>query len=52
MQDELSAILGRSVDLNTPASLSRYFRDDVLANAEVLYVAAADPLVRVHHMLL
>ena len=40
MQDELSAILGRRVDLNTPASLSRYFRDDVLANAEVLYVAA------------
>ncbi len=38
MQDELSAILGRAVDLNTPASLSRYFRDDVLANAEVLYV--------------
>jgi len=40
MQDELSAILGRPVDLNTPASLSRYFRDEVLANAEVLYVAA------------
>ena len=40
MQDELSAILGRRVDLNTPASLSRYFRDDILANAEVLYVAA------------
>jgi hypothetical protein len=40
MQDELSAIMGRPVDLNTPASLSRYFRDDVLASAEVLYVAS------------
>ncbi len=40
MQDELSAIMERSVDLNTPASLSRYFRDDVLASAEVLYVAS------------
>ena len=27
LQDELSAILGRSVDLQTPGSLSRYFRD-------------------------
>jgi len=27
LQDDLSAILGRSVDLHTPASLSRYFRD-------------------------
>jgi predicted nucleotidyltransferase len=40
MQDELSAILGRKVDLNTPGFLSRYFRDEVLAEAETQYVAA------------
>ena len=39
MQDELSAILGRRVDLNTPASLSPYFRGGVLATAEVEYVS-------------
>lgn len=37
IQDELSEILGRPVDLHTPASLSRYFRDEVLHEAEVLY---------------
>jgi len=40
MQDELSTILGRKVDLNTPGSLSKYFRDEVLGEAEALYVAA------------
>ena len=40
MQDELSAILGHKVDLNTPGSLSKYFRADVLDEAEALYVAA------------
>ena len=40
MQDELSAILGRKVDLHTPASLSKYFRDEVLQEAKVQYVAA------------
>lgn len=40
MQDELSAILGRTVDLHTPGSLSKYFRDEVLQEAESLYVAA------------
>jgi hypothetical protein len=40
MQDELSAILGRKVDLHTPANLSKYFRDEVLREAETLYVAA------------
>jgi predicted nucleotidyltransferase len=40
MQDELSAILGRNVDLNTEGFLSRYFRDRVLAEAKDLYVAA------------
>jgi predicted nucleotidyltransferase len=37
MEDELSEIIGRKVDLNTPHFLSRYFRDSVLAEAEVQY---------------
>ncbi len=37
MQDELSEIIGRKVELNTPGFLSRYFRDDVLKEAEVQY---------------
>jgi uncharacterized protein len=40
MQEELSAILGRKVDLNTPAFLSRYFRDEVQSSAEEQYAAA------------
>ena len=40
LQAELSEILGRKVDLNTPGFLSRYFRADVLAEAETVYVAA------------
>ncbi len=40
MQDELSEMLGRKVDLNTPAFLSRHFRDEVVAQAQDLYVAA------------
>ncbi len=40
MQNELSRLLGRTVDLNTPQCLSPYFRDEVLAEAEELYVAA------------
>jgi len=39
MERELSDILGRKVDLNTPQFLSRYFRDRVIAEAEVQYVA-------------
>lgn len=38
METELSEILGHKVDLNTPEFLSRYFRDEVCAEAEVLYV--------------
>jgi len=37
MERELSQLLGRRVDLRTPAELSRYFRDDVLRAAEVRY---------------
>ncbi len=40
LQDELSEILGHTVDLNTPGSISRYFREEVLNKAEELYVAA------------
>lgn len=40
MQDELSEILGQKVDLNTPDCLSKYFREQVLAEAEVYYVEA------------
>lgn len=40
MQRELSEMFGRPVDLNTPGFLSRYFRDQVLHEAEVLYDAA------------
>jgi predicted nucleotidyltransferase len=39
MQDELSAILGRKVDLNTPGFLGRHIRDRVLAEAETQYDA-------------
>ena len=40
MQDELTEILGRTVDLNTPLSLSRHFRQKVIDTAEVLYKRA------------
>jgi len=40
LQDELSRLLGRRVDLNTPNCLSKYFRDQVLREAENVYVAA------------
>jgi predicted nucleotidyltransferase len=40
MQEELSALLGRKVDLNTPADLSRYFRDKVLDEAETIYASS------------
>ena len=39
MEAELSDLLGRKVDLNTPQFLSPYFREEVLAEAEVQYVA-------------
>jgi predicted nucleotidyltransferase len=38
MERELTGLLGgRKVDLRTPEGLSRYFRDEVLAEAEVQY---------------
>jgi predicted nucleotidyltransferase len=38
MELELSQIIGRKVDLNTPNFLSRYFRDSIIKTAEVQYV--------------
>jgi uncharacterized protein len=38
MELELSKIIGRKVDLRTPAELSHYFRQDVCNSAEVQYV--------------
>ena len=40
IERELSELLGRKVDLHTPGFLSPYFRDQVLSEAEVQYVAA------------
>jgi len=40
LEIELSEILGRKVDLNTPGFISDYFRDEVMAEAEIYYDAA------------
>jgi uncharacterized protein len=40
MQDELSEILGRQVDLLTPGFLSRHFRSKVVDTAQVIYERA------------
>ena len=37
IENELSEILGRRVDLNTPGFISRHFREEVLREAEVIY---------------
>ncbi len=37
MELELAKLLGRKVDLRTPAELSHYFRQQVLDSAEVFY---------------
>jgi len=37
IERELSELLGRKVDLNTPGFLGKYIRDEVLATAEVQY---------------
>lgn len=37
IEEELSEMFGREVDLNTPSSLSRFFRNAILAQAEYLY---------------
>jgi uncharacterized protein len=40
IERELSELLGRKVDLNTPAFLGKYFRETVLNEAEVQYGTA------------
>ncbi len=37
IENELSEMFGRKVDLRTAGDLSRYFRQDVLKSAEVQY---------------
>ena len=37
MEMELAEDLGRKVDLRTPGDLSRYFRDEVIRNAQLEY---------------
>ena len=37
IQDELSRLLGREVDLSTPECLSQYFRGKVMEEAEPVY---------------
>ena len=39
LQEELSLILGRKVDLNTAGFLSKYFRDKVIEEAEDQYAS-------------
>lgn len=39
MEEELSVLFnGRKIDLRTPNDLSRYFRDEVVKNVEILYM--------------
>jgi len=37
IQEQFSEALGKKVDLLTPEALSKYFRDDVLREAESVY---------------
>ena len=40
LEEELTALFGRTADLHTPGSLSRYFRDRVMREAQTQYVGA------------
>ncbi len=40
LEIELGNIVGRKVDLNTPGFLSKYYRDQILAEVDVQYDAA------------
>lgn len=45
LEEELSSMFnGRKVDLRTPMELSRYFRNDVLKTAEVIYIESRSSL--------
>ena len=37
IERRLSELMGRKIDLRTPKDLSKYFRDEVVARAEVQY---------------
>ena len=37
LERELGEIIGRKVDLRTPAELSRYFREEMVRSSEVQY---------------
>ncbi len=39
IKDELSELIGRQVDLVSEKGISKYIRDEVFAEAEVLYVS-------------
>jgi uncharacterized protein len=40
LEIELTKLLGRKADVRTAEDLSRYFRDDVVERAELVYAAA------------
>ena len=40
MENELSELIGRKVDLNTPRCLNPHFRDEVLREAQTAYEQA------------
>ena len=40
LEIELGKIIGHKVDLNTPGFLNKYYRDQILAEADVQYDAA------------
>ena len=37
LERRLSELIGRKIDLRTPAEISRYFRDEVIRSSEVQY---------------
>ena len=37
LQEELSYLFGQTVDLNTPGFISRYFRSQILQEAQTIY---------------
>jgi len=39
IEAELSDLIGRRVDLNSPGFLSRYFRDEIVREARTIYAA-------------
>ena len=43
LERELSQIIGRKADLNTPGFLDRYYREEVLREAEVIFDDAKRP---------